>query len=358
MAEKTTKNNSDSLLPQDKPWNNNSNSVWLASTIRLARNIKKFKFPVKLDADRQKQIITVLHKEIIASNSLVNPRLIPAEDLSPMQKDFLVEHFLSQEGFHQAHLGEAFVVEDSGEFLATINVQDHLHLQYLDCSGELESTWNRLVALETQLGKQVTYAFSPRYGFLTSDFRQCGTALLISVFLQVSGLIHAGKIDDVLERLADDSLSITGIQGNPTEIIGDVLMVQNNYTLGLSEESIIANLRSFTTKILLEENGIRSKIIHEESADIKDKVSRAFGILIHSYQIEGIEALNALSLLKLGVELGWVKGITVKEVNTLFFNCRRAHLMRHYDAVIKQEEVLHKRAEFIHSSLKNVQLTI
>jgi len=354
----TSNNSEGAIIYKEKPWDNNANSVWLASTINLARNIEKFKFPVKLDAERQRQIIAALSKDLIEGGILSNPRLLNAEQMSPVQKDFLVEHFLSQQGFHQAHAGEAFLIEDRGEFLATFNVQDHLHLQMIDCEGELESAWNRLVAIETNLGKKLHYAFSPKYGFLTSDFFNCGTGLIISVFLQVPALVHSNKIDDVLEQLVDDSLNITGIQGNPTEIIGDVIVAFNNYTLGVTEENIIASLRSFTTKILLEEHSARNKISHEDNAEIKDKVSRAFGILIHSYQIEAIEALNAISLVKLGIELGWLTGITVQELNRLFFNCRHAHLLHHYQEKIKLEEISHKRAEFIHQSLKDVKQVI
>lgn len=354
-----TNNNSEtSIVYKEKPWDHNDNSVWLASTIDLARNIEKSKFPAKLEVGRQREIITVLSNELIATGLLTNPRLLYAEQMSPVQKDFLVEHFLSQRGFHQAHAGEAFLIEDRGEFLATFNVQDHLHLQVVDCDGELESAWNRLIAIETSVGNKLNYAFSSKYGFLTSDFLNCGTGLTISVFLQVPALVHTNKIDDVLEKLVDDSLNVTGIQGNPTEIIGDVIVVFNNYTLGVPEEGIIASLRSFTTKMLLEEHGARTKITHGESAEMKDKVSRAFGILIHSYQIEAVEALNAISLVKLGVELGWLTGITVQELNRLFFNCRHAHLLHHYQEKIKVDELPHKRAEFIHQSLKTVTQVI
>lgn len=351
-------NLSNPILSLNKPWDNNENSIWLASTVNLFRNIEKFKFPVKLDADRQKQIISVLSKELVSNKLLANTMLIRADEIDSLPKEYLVEHFLTTQSFHQAHSGEAFIVDKSGEFLATLNIRDHIQLQLIDCRGELESTWNRLVQIETALGKSVSYAYSPKYGFLTSDFNLCGTALVVSVFLQVPALVHSEKIDEVLEKLAEESLTVTGIQGNPTEIIGDIIVVNNNYTLGLTEENIVALLRSFTTKMLVEEHGARSKILHEDNAEIKDRISRAFGILIHSYQIEAVEALNAISLLKLGVELGWMTGVTSKELNSLFFNCRRAHLLHHCGERIKQEEIPHKRAEFIHKALKNVQLTI
>lgn len=355
---KNNKNSpTDSIFHQQKPWNENENSIWLASTVSMFRNIEKFKFPLKLEPDRGKQVISLMSKELLSNKQLVNPKLIRAEDTTPLQKEFLVEHFLSQESFHQAQAGEAFIIEDTGTYLITLNVRDHLHMYHIDCKGELENTWNRLVNIESELGKQISYAFSSKYGFLTSDFNLCGTGLNVTVFLQVPGLVHAGKIDEVLDKLADETIAITGIQGNPTEIIGDVIVAQNNYTLGVTEENIISNLRAFTTKMMVAENSMRRKIVSEDIVDIKDKVSRAYGILIHSYQIEAVEALNALSLVKLGLELKWMKGMNLKELNQLFFQCRRAHLLKNNEA-LKPEEILHKRAEFIHASLKNLALTI
>ncbi len=353
-----SKSEKDPILSQTQPWANNDNEVWLASTIVLSRNMEKFKFPGKLEEGRQKQIVSLISKELLADGLLDHPSLLMAEELSPLKKEFLVEHFLSQSSFQMAHTGEAFVVDATGAFLAVLNMKDHIQMHLIDCQEELERAWNRLVEIETHLGKSISYSFSPKYGFHTSDFTQCGTALNVSVFLQMPAVIHSEAIDEVLEKLSDESLRVTGIQGSPTEIVGDILVVQNNYTLGVTEENIISNLRAFTTKLLVEENSRRSKIRQEKSAVIKDRVSRAYGILTHSYQIEAIEALNAISLLKLGRNLGWVTGLTLQEVNRLFFNCRRAHLLHQYETDLKPEEVLHKRAEYIHSALKQVTLVI
>jgi protein arginine kinase len=347
-----------SILLQKKPWDDNSNTVWLASTVCLHRNIEKFKFPSKLSVDRRKQIIALVSKELLGIEGLVEPCLIKGEETQPLEKEYLAEHFLAIENYQQAHAGEAFVLDATGEFFATINIQDHIHFQLLDCKGELENSWSRLVKIETNFGKILNYSFLPKYGFLTADPTECGTALIATVYLQVPALIHSGKIDEALEKFDDESLLITGIQGNPTEIIGDILMISNNYTLGITEENIISSLRNFTTKLLVEENSMRSKIRHEDDAEFKDRISRAFGILIHSYNIETVEALNAISLLKLGLNLGWVSGISDKDLNLLFFNCRRAHLLAKFSEKVSQEQIIHKRAEFIHQHLKNVTLSI
>ncbi len=347
------------ILSQKKPWSDNANPIWLASTVTLLRNIEKYKFPAKLSSDRKKQIIALVSKDLLEMEGIEHPFLVKGEELGFLEKEFLIEHFLSTHNYNQAHVGEGFILDKTGEFLVTLNMRDHIHLQLIDCKGELENTWSRLVNIETGLGKRLNYSFTPKFGFLTSDPTQCGTGLIVAVYLQVPGLVHSGQIDEMLEKHLDDTLDISGIQGNPTEIIGDVIVVHNNYTLGITEENIISTLRNFTTKMMVEENSARSKIKRDDNAEFKDKVSRAFGILTHSYKIEAVEALNALSLLKLGAEADWIKGIDNKQLNELFFNCRRAHLLRHYSQEkINQEEIPHKRAEYIHTALKHLKLMI
>lgn len=359
---KTSDNLPPILFPR-KPWSNNANPIWLASTVSLQRNIEKFKFPGKLGTDRKKQIIALvskdlLSKEFMPSENLINPTLIKAEEIGIFEKEFLVEHFLSTHNYNQTHTGEGFILDETGTFLVTLNLRDHIHLQLIDCQGELENTWARLVKIETHIGKNLNYSFLTKYGFLTADPTQCGTALLVTAYLQLPGLIHSNKLEKILESSREDTLSISGIQGNPNEIIGDILMIQNNYTLGLTEENILSSIRTFTTKMITEEVHARAQIKRDDSPDLKDKVSRAFGILIHSYQIEAIEALNALSLLKLGAEAGWIAGIGNQELNELFFTCRRAHLLYESQKKFSQEEIPHKRAERIHKALKDVKLLI
>lgn len=341
-----------------KSWLHNKNAIWIASSISLKRNIEKFKFPIKLDIERKKQIVSLVGKEHLAINQLSNPKLLKAEELNFLDKEYLVEHFFTTSDFYQTGAGEAFIIDDSGELITVFNLTDHLTFYILDTKDDLEGAWSKLAKIETALGGNLTYSFSPKFGFLTSSLGECGTALQVTTYLQLSALLHLGKIDDVLEKEADDSFTIMGIQGSPSEIIGDLFAIQNTYTLGVTEENILSSIRSLTSKLISKENEARNSIRQSQNAMIIDKVSRAFGILLYSYQIEAIEALNAISLCKLGVTMGWISGITEEELNQLFFNCRRAHLLNQFDSKIPQEEIPHKRAEYIHKALKNAKLLV
>lgn len=346
------------ILSLTDPWINNDNNIWLASSIELYRNVEKYLFPEKLNTERQKQMISLIEHEISSLHSENEPKLILSEEINPLAKQFLAEHFLTTDNFQSSHVGEAFIIDKTGRFLAAINIKDHLHLKLIDCLGELENSWTNLLKLETAIGKSIPFAFSPKFGFLTSNPIYAGTGLNVTVFLQLPALVHLGKINEILEKHADESILITGLQGNPNEMIGDVLAIQNNYTLGLSEENIISSIRALTTKLLTEENRARSEIRTSQNSHIKDLVSRAYGILTYSYEIESPEALNAISLIKLGIEMGWITGLDYLKVNQLFFNCRRSHLLSSFGEIIPQDKISHKRSEFIHEAFKSTTLVI
>lgn len=347
-----------SIAKLTSPWDNNSNTILLATSLSFLRNIEKFKFPGKMPSDRRQQVVSLASKGLSDAGILKQPLLLKGDEISPLDKEYLMEHFLSLQTFQHAHIGEGFIIDDTGTFLTAFNLNNHIHFVQLDVNNELDKTWNSLVKIESKLGEELGYAFSPKFGFLTADPHQCGTGFTIAAFLQLSALAQNNELEPLIKKLQEDQLIVTGIQGSPTEIIGDIIVIQNRYTLGVSEDNILSTMRSAITKTQAQENAVRQKLKEQNKAEIKDHIARAYAILVHSYQIETIEALNAISLLKLGVDLGWIHGITTAELNHLFFACRRAHLLGKISGAIQPEEISHKRAEHIHKALKQITLDL
>lgn len=341
---------------QTIPWAENNNNIWLASTLKLHRNIAKFKFPCKLDAEGRNQIISLIDGSAIQNKALSEALLIRAKDMDPLEKELLYEHFLGSDAFHHAYSGEAFIIDRSGLFLASINIHDHLHLQLTNCNGELENSWNQLVNIETKIGETLDYAFNPKFGFLSTSPDNCGTGLIVKIFLHIPTLIFTSQTEKLLEDKEKNSIISSDLQGNKKEFVADIMILQNNCTLGLTSEDIISSLHSTAMRFIVAEKSARAKVKQENSSLMRDKISRAFGLLTHSYRLEAKEALNAISMCKLGMDLGWISGTNHEIFNKLFFFSRRAHLQipSHYSS----EELPQVRSEFIRSSLKDAQLNL
>lgn len=340
------------------PWNHGANTIWPASSFFLHRNIARHPFPLKLNENSSSELLLKLKEICEKTPAMKDFHYFSADLLTPQEKEFLSEHFLSSEGWQNLSKGQAFIVDPSGHFLGLLNAQDHLILQCVDCKGDWEKSWNVLNTIEMAIGEQTEFAFSPRFGYLSSDPKQSGTGLLVSCYLHLPCLIASGQLPTLLLTHTEPSVSIAGMLGNMEELLGDFLILKNNYTLGLAEQTILRDLHLTATKLILSERAERIKYQEKAPDEIKDAISRAYGLLMHSYQLQTKEALDAISKIKLGIDLGWVKGMLDQEINELFFRCRKAHLEQtHKEVSLDKNKLAHTRAEYLHKQLKQTTLT-
>jgi protein arginine kinase len=351
------KTNLPPFLFEHTPWENEVNPIWPASSFILHRNLANFNFPNKENETQSMHTLEIVKQGLLKCPECQSAQFLQADQLTPLDKEFLVEHFLRLDSFQNTFAGQGFIVDPSAHFLATLNIEDHLQLQFVDCKGEWEKTWNHLVQIETQLSQEIQFAFSPTFGYLTADPGLCGTGLTTDVYLHLPALIHTGALEDALIKQKDQDVTAFGMEGNLAELIGDILILRNSYTLGLTEENILFSLNTSAMKLIVSEKTIRNQLLKDNSIEIKDQISRAFGLLVHSYQLKTKEALDALSLIKLGLDLGWIVGITDQKINEVFFKCRRARLaLLSNEQQLDPHEVAKKRATFLHEQLAGMQL--
>ena len=346
----------DSLLKRIA-WDSPCNPIWPASSFFLHRNIANYPFPGKLTSSQSLQILEMLKKSLLQISNLKEPLCLPASLLSPQEKEFLCEHFLSQEGWANTSQEQAFIIDGSSHFLTVLNHEDHLVLQWVDCKGEWEKAWESLSNIELSIGNHLPFAFSSQFGYLTSNPKLCGTSLQIECYLHLPALIAAGQLSELLDSNPIENIQACGLFGKPLDLIGDFLVLKNKYTLGITEECILNDLQTAANKLVFAEKNERLQYKNTLPIKIKDQMSRAYGLLIHSYQLETKEALNAISQIKLGIDLGFIKGMTDEEINELFFRCRRAHLLQSHEKIsLDAEEIAHARAKYLYQQLKKTTL--
>ena len=339
------------------PWEAEANPIWPATSFILRRNLSKYIFPAKMTEGQYHQTLDLIKNCLLSSKELEQPVLLKAEETSALDKEFLFEHFLCMEGFQNTLAGQAFVVDNTSRFLGMVNIEDHLQMQLIDCSGNWESAWNKINQIETSMSRSIEFAFSPRFGYLSSDQFLCGTGLTVLIYLHLPALIHTGQLQETLVKQKDEAVIATGMQGTLDEIVGDIIVLRNHFTLGLSEENILQSLHSMTMKLMALEKTLRSHLQQGKNVELKDHVSRAYGLLLHSYQLQTKEALDALSMIKLGLDLGWIEGITDQKLNEIFFHCRRAHLLHSLpEILVDPAEISRKRTEYLYKQMQGIQL--
>lgn len=341
-------------LINSTPWNKEDQAIWIASSLILRRNLARYNFPSKFQDSDGNQVLESLRKAVTSTKQIENPHYFPFQELSNTDRELIFEHFLFSKAYEEPPNDSAMIIDDKAETLTLINTGNHLEMRTLSLSPQWEKSWSTLAHMENEIGKAVGFAFSPRFGYLTADPATCGTGLTIQAYLHLPALIHGGQLQSALANAEDDEVLFMSLSGDLNELIGDLIIVENNYTLGMSEEAIFHAIQTATTKLIGAEKTMRAHLKEEPSIAIKDMTSKAFGLIVHSFQLETKEALDLLSIMKLGLALDYISGVTDEKLSELYYKCRRGHLTKLFP---EEKELGQKRADYLQQELSGITLS-
>lgn len=334
------------------PWNPNPGAIWGATSLLLRRNLARYNFPAKLEKSDAEQVLSHLKEALL--QAVEGSTFFPEKGLSSQDRQLIYEHFLLLQSLPQSPNGGGVILDPSGTFLASINMGNHLELRVTSPTDNWEELWNRLAKLEDGLGKKEDFAFHPKFGYLTADPAECGTGLSVYVYLHLPALCHMEKLSSAISNIEGNEVELSGLTGNLEDLVGDTLIVQNRYTLGMSEEAILHAIQGAVTKIISAEKMLREHLKNEKNAQIIDLISKAYGLLLHSHKLEVKEALDLLSLMKFGLEIGLISGVSDEKLSSLFFRSRKGHLCSEFPEVVEPEKIEQKRADFLQKELQGI----
>lgn len=345
----------ESLL-KTTPWNTQTGAIWLCTALSLRRNLARYNFPNKLSTQEGDQVIQTIRNRIHQITQVEEPTFYSFKEISPSDQELIFEHFLFLQGFKQPAQQTGIILDKSSTFLTLINIGNHLEIHLLNLDNQIEKGWNKLQQIEHAITEELEFAFSPKFGYLTADPSQSGTGLTVNAYLHLPALIHQKQIKTALINDQDEDVIFMGLSGSIEDPIGDMIIVQNAYSTGISEEAILRAVQTAASKLVAAEKTMRSHLLDEKNIAIKDQISKAFGLILHSFQLETKEAIDLLSLLKLGLALKYIEGVPEQRLNELFFQCRRAHLCHLFPTIKEPTAIAQKRADFLKQELKDLKL--
>ena len=342
------------FLDKQKSWFNvrgPDSKVVISSRLRLARNLKDCLFPGAAPAAQRYEVREKIRVAAQGINELKDAVFVKMEDVSVVDRKFLLErHLISQE--HTISPGGKGLIVARDETLSImINEEDHIRMQFLTPGFDLERSWDFIDKLDDELSQKLTFAFSPDIGYLTSCPTNVGTALRASCMLHLPALVLIKKINKILELLAKLSFTARGLFGEGTQALGNFFQVSNQLSLGASEEELIENLSGIVTQVKEQEEQARALLLGKHKMTVMDKVWRALGLLKHARLITTKEALSHLSMLYLGLDLGIIKGIKRELISHLFIVMQPAHLQKMEKKALREGERDCIRADLLRKSL-------
>jgi protein arginine kinase len=283
--------------------------------------------------------------------SLQSAVAINMADLDELDRQVLFERHLISREFAERGKGSGVVIRLDEGLSVMVNEEDHLRLQAMKPGLDLKGTWEAINRLDSEIEKKVHYAFSPKLGYLTACPTNLGTGIRASVMLHLPGLVLMNEINPVVKGMGKIGLAVRGLWGEGTEATGNMFQISNQITLGEKEEDIVANIEQIVLEIIEHEKNARARLLEKKDPIVKDHVGRAFGILSHAHILSSKEALDLLSGLRLGVDLGILKHTDRRTVDELLLLTQPGHLQKMEGKALKTKERDRSRARLVRDKL-------
>jgi protein arginine kinase len=336
--------------------------VVLSSRVRLARNLKRYNFPHLAGTQDLLSIRnrTFMALEKAASAAPDELYVLPFEEFTHWERQSLIDRHLSSREHIKDELGRALAATADGSLAILINEEDHLRLQSLLPGLQFDAAYAIVDkmddALEAHFDGRGGLAYDPQFGFLTACPTNAGTGLRTSAMLHLPALEIAGRLEKTRKWAQSRGLTLRGTFGEGSKVWGHLHQLSNQVTLGMDETEILLEMEGATREICDQERAARAMLPQSFATESRDRIGRAFGTLRYARTISCREATDALSLLRLGHELGWMKGLSRQKFNELLVWIRPAYLQVEHGRVIGGAERDTLRATMLRPHIARVKL--
>ncbi len=334
------------------PWKDNliEGEIALSTRLRLARNLSDYSFPERL-TDSQKEEIEEKVKEAFKKKKEF--KIVDFKTLPSVMKGILMERHLVSPEF--LRVGRLLIIQENQETSFMVNEEDHIRLQIFSPSLSLEKVLEKGNKLDDFLSEKFKFSYSKKWGYLTACPTNLGTGLRISVMFHLPALALSGRIKRIFSTLSHRGFTVRGIFGEEAEAVGYIYQISNQKTLGVSEEEILEEMNLSSQDIIAAERKAREELLKKRRIEIEDKVYRSLGLLTHARLISFKEAAKALSLVRLGLEMNLLSGMSLNKINELWFLIRPAHLSYYFSTEFTSLEENEKRSDLLRKEISTFQ---
>jgi protein arginine kinase len=325
--------------------------VVLSTRVRLARNLAEVPFTHRAtDADHERTI-EVVRWALADSGYMDNGKFLGNDELADPQGQYLIERHLASPDFVASKAKRGLYISNDEATSLMVNEEDHLRFQVMASGLDFPEAFTAAAALDEKLERQLQYAFSAEFGFLTACPTNLGTGMRASVLVHLPALVITREIEKVLRGALHIGLAVRGLYGEGTETKGNFFQISNQKTVGQTEWEIIETIADISRQVITYERKAREYLMKKLRVEVEDKVFRSLGLLRGARVLSSDEAINLIAGLRLGVALGIINEVNLEQVTRLMILVRPANLQAMLGEKLSAAERDERRATFVRETL-------
>lgn len=345
--------------------------VILSTRVKLVRNLVDFKFPKNLSEDDVRRINSLVED---AFNYDENFYFLKRDEISEYGMKTLKDNLMIKNSDFSA-----IEINDFQKIFCLVNELNHLKIVKISSGFDCENAMKNIYKIDESLQNKLQFAASYDFGYLTSQIKDCGTGLKISLRIFIPSIIISGKFKNFLETIEKNDFILKPIleksqnddffqnNGDFSNFFFDLIpqICQKG-----TELEQLAQIQSLGTYILKTERKIRTELADNNPTLVLNLVKSNFAKILNSLFLTYEDALSAIGIAKLGLEMNLLTGISEKDLNILLYSTKIVRLLilknellesdceNLFEEDIKDNEILvlqRLRAIVIQEAFKNIK---
>lgn len=291
----------------------NRNRIILNTKIMLSRNLVNQKFTDASSGSERNALLEQIKKSISDMKEFEDFQYYKIRNLGGIQRDLIFKDYMIDEGAANRMQGRGLFLRsglNSGVSTAVIiNYEDHIKIQGT-CPGlNIQRAYSEVTDIEKCFEKKLSFAFDSNLGYLTASPFNLGTALRVTVVAHLPVLAISPEISDFVKKINNIGCQINGYFEGQSEIIGNLFEISNRVTLGKGEKDIIKEMQAICLSMIEDEQNARMQLKKNDFLGIEDNIYRSFGLLKYAKILSYEEALELLSIIRLGLDMNIIDGV-------------------------------------------------
>ena len=331
----------------------NDPSNIVSSRVRLSRNWEEYRFPSRLDGEEARMMISRLKREFrdLPDRDGRDYEYRDLDSMEQLDRTALRERRLLSQTLAKKKTPGGILCSEDERVSMVLNADDHIRLQVLEPGLALEECYARADRLDDYINEKIPYAFSEKYGYLTSYPTNVGTGMKASVIVHLPSMAASRRFGELLGDMGRFGTTVRGVYGRGTENFGDLYEIVNQKTLGVTEQEILDLVSSVAGQLSAQERQIREKSLEKNRLMREDEAYKSYGILRYARRLSLKEALTYLSHVWAGIADGLLKPAGPVSMYALMIGSQPANLQKLSSRPLNKAELETVRGEFLRNSL-------
>lgn len=343
------------LTLQQPHWLQNdesSHDVVLSTRYRLARNLRGFPFPHRLNWPGRQKIKQMVYRAVQHEFPLW--RVLDGEALSPLMRQVFFEKHLISASLKDTPEGSMVIFSPEARFSLLVNEEDHLRFQCILPGFQLADSWREMVEIEKRLERWLGFAYHHQYGYLTSCLTNVGTGLRASVMLHLPALGWSGTLPGTIGHWPDKGMEFRGMFGEGSSFSEGFLQLSNKQTLGSDIPTLNGQVLRSADELVRLERLARNNLLEHHTVKLVDSVHRSLALLSSARVMSSEEATAHLSAVRLGACLQILPQFSTRDLVRLLVGMRAGHLQLRASRTLEPEERDQWRAGYLRGQIQSL----